>query len=81
MVTSNLLESSATVAKRLETSVDVYTSEGTVRNALYGSGLVTVKNGGLISIRGKTPRSDSSLPKVISTGQLSSGERSSSQMR
>jgi hypothetical protein len=43
MVTSDPLESSATAAKRLETSMSVHTNEGTVRDALYESGLVTVK--------------------------------------
>jgi transposase len=43
MVTSEQLESSATAAKRLETSVNVHASESAVRNALHESGLVAVK--------------------------------------
>jgi hypothetical protein len=43
MVTSDPPESSATAAKRLETSLNVYNSDGAVHNALYESGLLAIK--------------------------------------
>jgi hypothetical protein len=43
MATSTPPESNATAAKRLEASMGVHTSDGTVHSALHESGLMAVK--------------------------------------